>query len=83
MRSWQSKAAEDTTFECYYADTAKPLDDVGVSNIFKKKTSAEEAASVSRSPRLKKKEFWGDEIACVRALLRGASGPDIEEGPLN
>jgi putative NADH-flavin reductase len=38
-------AAADTTFECYYADTAKPLNDVGFSNILKKTTSEEEAAA--------------------------------------
>jgi putative NADH-flavin reductase len=38
-------AAADTTFECYYADTAKPLNDVGLSNIFKKTTSEAEAAA--------------------------------------
>jgi putative NADH-flavin reductase len=38
-------AAADTTFECYYADTAKPLNDVGLSNILKRKTSEDEAAA--------------------------------------
>lgn len=38
-------ATADTTFECYYADTAKPLNDVGFSNILKKTTSEEEAAA--------------------------------------
>jgi len=37
------KSAKNTTFECYYADTAKPLDGVGVSNLLKKKTKEEEA----------------------------------------
>ena len=47
---FQYKSAEDTTFECYYADTAKPLNDVGISNIFKRTTSAEEAAVVLQCP---------------------------------
>eukprot|EP00960_Hanusia_phi_P024427 719490-Hanusia_phi.AAC.3 len=40
-----SKDAADTTFECYYKDTAKPLEGVGLSNLFKKKTSDTEAQS--------------------------------------
>ena len=32
VESLASKAAFDTTFECYYADTAKGLNDVGMSN---------------------------------------------------
>ena len=32
IESLDSKAAFDTTFECYYADTAKGLDDVMKSN---------------------------------------------------
>ena len=39
--------AADKTFECYYKDTAKPLNDVGLSNILKKKTSEEEAAAAA------------------------------------
>uniref|UniRef100_A0A7S4KXC8 Uncharacterized protein n=1 Tax=Guillardia theta TaxID=55529 RepID=A0A7S4KXC8_GUITH len=41
-----SKDAADTTFECYYKDTAKPLEGVGLSNLFKKKTSDTEAQSI-------------------------------------
>ena len=31
-----SDAALDTTFECYYADTAKPVESVGFSNLLSK-----------------------------------------------
>jgi putative NADH-flavin reductase len=40
-------SAADKTFECYYADTAKPLNDVGLSNILKQKTSEDDAAAAA------------------------------------
>jgi hypothetical protein len=40
-----SPAARDTTFECFTRDTARPLADVGLSNILKRTTAAGEAAA--------------------------------------
>jgi uncharacterized protein YbjT (DUF2867 family) len=42
IESLESVDAEDTTFECYYADTSQPLSGVGISNILKKTTKEAE-----------------------------------------
>lgn len=43
-----SEAARNTTFECYYADTAKPLQSVGFSNILRQTSPVGDAAVVGR-----------------------------------
>jgi hypothetical protein len=39
VQSTKSKDAKNTTFECYNRDTSKPLSEVGLSNILKKKAA--------------------------------------------
>lgn len=46
-----SEAARNTTFECYYADTAKPLASVGLSNILRQTTPDSGAAADRRGAR--------------------------------
>ncbi|CAN0256953.1 unnamed protein product [Phaeothamnion confervicola] len=41
LESISSKAAAGATFECYNADTAKPLDSVGLSNLLKQTSEPE------------------------------------------
>lgn len=52
LESIDSPSAFDTTFECYNADTAKTLNEVGFSNIFKLKNEA--------APEVKRASSWGD-----------------------
>uniref|UniRef100_A0A7S3UTL3 NAD(P)-binding domain-containing protein n=1 Tax=Heterosigma akashiwo TaxID=2829 RepID=A0A7S3UTL3_HETAK len=58
VRALLDPAAKNTVFECYDADTSKPLNAVGASNIMKKKTSTEEAAATSTGLE-RRADSWG------------------------
>jgi len=53
-----SKDSGSTTFECYDADTSKPLGTVGVSNIVKAKNKSD--SEVFMSGKERRGETWGD-----------------------
>jgi hypothetical protein len=63
-----SQAAFDTTFECYEADTAKPLDSVGLSNILRSKDP---------TPLKSGKERRGDTYAALLQGLERDSGHTV------
>jgi hypothetical protein len=53
-----SDATKDVTFECYNANTAKPLSDVGLSNILKQTSSASDSSSSSAASRARRGNTW-------------------------
>ena len=51
IESLNAKEAADVTLECYYADTAQPLANVGISNIFKKTVKDAEGRALTGKER--------------------------------
>ena len=51
VESIASSDAEDTTFECYNADTSKPLGEVGLNNILKKTSNDDDRSLTGRERR--------------------------------